>query len=884
MATPAKRSRQPLAQYWAKRDFARTPEPRGRVATPRTELAYYIQRHHARRLHYDFRLELDGTLKSWAIPKGPSLDPADKRLAVHVEDHPLDYGTFEGEIPPHQYGAGKVLLWDRGVWTPLGDPRRGLRAGHLKFELKGRKLAGRWALVRMGEAGDKENWLLIKEHDDAARTGSAAAITERRPESVLGVPPDEASAAAAAPRRGKLRAAAARKTLAGAERSAMPAFIKPQLATLADRPPAIDDWLLEVKFDGYRALCRLERGAARLYTRAGHDWTAKWRAIAAQAATLPVAQAWIDGEVVALDEHGAVRFQLLQNMERDGAGGRLAYYAFDLLYLDGHDLRALPLLQRKELLRELLAPLGSDGPILYSEHVVGDADTIFAHACRHGLEGLIAKRPDARYESTRSRSWLKVKCLQRQEFVIGAYSEPAGSREQFGALLLGVYDDNGGLRYAGKVGTGFDAATLKSVAREFPQRRAAQPPFVDPPTGAEARGVHWLTPTLVAEVKFAEWTGSGHIRHGVFIGLRSDKRAEDIRRERAVPAAQAVADERRPRRRATANTDRTAAHARTTSRSRSTSAASATASAEPAAVRGGGVAVAGVPLSNPDRVLYPEMGLTKLELARYYEDVADWILPHVVGRPLTLVRCPDGVKKQCFYQKHINDTLSKHLTRIDVAGSKKPAAYMAANSLPALIALTQMGVLELHTWGARKPRLDKPDRIIFDLDPAPDLAWRYVIEAAQLLRGLLEELGLASFVKTTGGKGLHVAVPIKADKTWDEIKPFSRAIAVHMANELPERFTAKLSKSSRTGKIFIDYLRNGYEATAVAAYSTRARTGAPVSVPLAWDELSEQLRSDTYNVANARERLQNLPRDPWQDYFEIKQQVSAALLRRYGVR
>ena len=873
-----KNARNNLAKYWQKRDFGQTPEPRGKLGpTGAKTLSYFIQRHHARRLHYDFRLELGGTLKSWAVPKGPSFDPADKRLAVHVEDHPLDYGTFEGDIPAHQYGAGHVVLWDKGVWVPLGDPEEGLRKGHLKFTLAGEKLSGQWVLVRMGPSRDeKENWLLIKEHDAEAKTGRAARITELRPESVLNKPDKRAnySAPAKAKAASKAKKVVAKKAgrrvpptaidfknIEGARKAELPEFIKPQLATLTDSAPPGSDWLLEIKFDGYRALCRIDKGAARLYTRAANDWTTKWRDIATAAAEVPVKQAWLDGEVVAIDRDGNVSFQLLQNMDRHGTTERLAYYVFDLLYLDGYDLRAVALRQRKALLQTLLSGLGSEGPLLYSEHLAGDAAHIFTNACLQGLEGLIVKRADAGYESARSRSWLKVKCLKRQEFVIGGYTDPAGSRASFGALLVGVYDQRGALRYAGKVGTGFSDDMLESVAKQLKKHPARQSPFVDPPTGAEARGVHWLKPALVAEIKFAQWTDSGHIRHASFIGLRADKDPREIRREQAVPVNEVVTASGKPK----ASAPAAAATARRVKRS---------ASAE-------NEVIADVKLTHPDRILFPDIHATKRDLASYYADIADWILPHLAQRPLTLLRCPDGAGHACFYQKHANATTAKDLSRVEVPSGDGTTIYMTADNRQALMSLVQMGVLELHTWGSRKGRLDKPDRMIFDLDPAPDVEWQQVIEGAQLVRGLLDELGLASFVKTTGGKGLHVVVPLKPERKWDEVKAFSRAVAYHLAATLPDRYTAKMTKATRTGKIFVDYLRNGPEATAVAAYSTRARPGAPVSVPIAWEELSESLRSDTYKLDNIRERLSQLVQDPWRDYYALQQRISAKALRSF---
>jgi bifunctional non-homologous end joining protein LigD len=817
-----------LSRYRERRDFSATPEPRGRKTRSHpNRLAYYIQRHHARRLHYDFRLELNGTLKSWAVPKGPSLDPGDKRLAVHVEDHPLDYGSFEGEIPKGQYGAGRVVLWDRGIWFPEGDPEEGLRKGHLKFRLAGHKLAGGWALVRMHGGDGKENWLLIKEHDDQAKGGAAADIVEQRPESVLDAP----DVAAPGPAQ-----------LEDARKADLPALIKPQLATLTDRPPAGEDWLMEIKFDGYRALCRLDGHRTKLYTRAGNDWTAKWRTVSEAARRLPARQAWLDGEIVAVDRRGAVSFQLLQNMDTEPRTARLVYYIFDLLYLDGYDLRRVPLIRRKELLRSLLA--GTDNEVLrFSDHLSGDAGTIFKQACEQGLEGLIAKRAGAAYISQRSRSWLKVKCIKRQEFVIGGYTDPGGGRTGFGALLLGVQGDHG-LRYAGRVGTGFDAAALDRLSGLFQGLRADKPPFINPPAGREAAGVRWLKPQLVAEVKFAQWTQDGIIRHSAFIGLCNDKRPREVRREMPQPVQTLAPETTAPqhkRRRA-----------------------------------------ASVRLSHADRMLFPDSGIRKQDLADYYETIADWILPHLSHRPLTLVRCPRGITQHCFYQKHANTGTPQALARVAVNERQgKTEYYMTADRLSALLSLVQMNVLELHTWSARRPRLDRPDRMIFDLDPAPGLAWGRVIEAAQLVKMLLEEIGLRSFVKTTGGKGLHIVAPLKADRPWDEVKGFSRAIAYHLARTLPERFTAKMTKSGRTGKVFIDYLRNGREATAVAAYSTRAKPGAPVSAPIAWEELNEDLRADTYNFGNIRARLAGLKRDPWEEYASLKQRITAGMLRRF---
>ncbi|WP_194712342.1 DNA ligase D [Noviherbaspirillum soli] len=864
-----------LDKYYAKRDFDKTPEPRGEVARPGARLSFVIQKHAASKLHYDFRLELDGTLKSWAIPRGPSLDPKEKRLAVHVEDHPVSYGSFEGTIPAHEYGGGEVIVWDRGSWTPVGDPAEGYRKGHLKFRLDGEKLSGGWALLRMRRPGsDKDNWLLVKERDEAAREGAEAEITERLPDSVLsgkgiGKParaPRAKAGKAAAPARAEAVPRAAKraspaKTGQGIK-APLPAMLEPQLATLTDRAPEGDNWLAEIKFDGYRALCRIDKGKAVFYTRAGNDWTAKWPDIAQAAAQLPADSAWLDGEVVALDEQGNVSFQMLQNMAQHR--GRLAYYVFDLPYLNGYDLRAMQLSQRKELLRTLLEKADPAGPVRYSDHLQGKAADAFSHACMHGLEGIMVKRADAPYAATRSESWLKVKCQQRQEFVVGGYTDPAGKREKFGALLLGVFGDDGSLRYVGRVGTGFNADSLRALHKDFADLATDAPPFREPPKKRGAPGLHWLQPKLIAEVKFAQWTNDGLIRQGAFMGMRSDKQAREIRQERPVPVEEAEQHAREE----AGDAAQTAATA-----TRAKRGAGSAGSRKPAPDE---AVVAGVRLSHATRILFSEARVTKLDLAHYYEDIADWILPHLEQRPLTLVRCPQG--HHCFFQKHANETTAEGVGRIEVPTGGATATYMSAGTLPGLISLVQMGVLELHTWGAREGHLDRPDRMIFDLDPDAGLEWKNVVEGAQLVRSLLQDIGLTSFVKTTGGKGLHVVVPLAPRHTWDEVKAFSKAVAAQLEQVLPDRFIANMSKAKRGGRIFVDYLRNASEATAVAAYSTRAKPHAPVSTPLHWDELADRgLRSDRYTVLNLRQRLAGLKEDPWADYFRLKQEISTRM-------
>lgn len=856
-----------LRSYWKKRDFIRTPEPSGRTARaaamPSEGIGLFVvQQHAARRMHYDFRLELDGTLKSWAVPKGPSLDPAQKRLAVHVEDHPIEYAAFEGIIPPNQYGAGTVLLWDRGRWEAYGDPREGYRKGVLKFRLDGQKLHGGWTLVRMGRPSrdetEKENWLLIKEQDEEARRGPEGEIVKALTESVESGRGLE-DVAIAQPRVWHSNRRSGNGTPAmrvpdlqhveHAVKRACPDWIAPQLATLVDDMPDGGQWIHEIKYDGYRIVCRVQNGTARLFTRNQNDWTDKLSPQARAIESLGLKEAWLDGEVVVLTPQGTADFQALQNAFDLRSAKPIVYCLFDLMYLDGYDLRSAPLLERKRLLAALLAERAG-GPVLrFSDHLVGGGRAAFEEACRQGLEGLMAKRADAPYRGGRSRSWLKIKCEQRQEFVIGGYTEPAGSRHGFGALLVGFYDGNN-LRYAGKVGTGFTDTSLRQLEAQLKRLEQSKPTFVNPPTGYDAKGVHWVRPELVGEVRFAEWTQEGILRHPSFLGLRKDKQPKTIGREQARPAIE--------------------------DHDSGTAAPSSGSSGR----EGGRRAIPSrAKLSHPERVLYPDIGLTKDGLARYYEQVADWILPHLEGRPLTLVRCPQGYQ-ECFYQKHINETVPKAIGRVEIDEGDGVETYMVVDSLEGLLGVVQMGVLELHTWGARKDRPDRPDRLTFDLDPDPSVPWEQVVEAAQLVRTLLGELGLESFVKTTGGKGLHVVTPIQRTLSWDEGKDFSKAVAEHMVTMIPQRFTSNMAKRARKGKIFIDYLRNARGATAIAAYSTRAKPGAPVSVPLRWEELSQGVRSDHFTVATTPGRLNQLRRDPWAGYEQASRRVTEAMKTR----
>ena len=878
-----------LEKYRAKRNFRVTPEPRGKALRKgKHDLAFVIQKHAASHLHYDFRLELDGVLLSWAVPKGPSYDPADKRLAMHVEDHPIEYGSFEGVIPEKQYGAGTVMLWDRGTWQPLGDPVEGYRKGHLKFTLEGEKLRGGWTLIRTHSdrygKGDKQAWLLIKERDALAQRGGVP-IVEKMPDSVATGRSLEAIASARAnvwqskksvkenvkagaialaPSRAARVAKPAKAPKAskasalpdGARKAPMPATIAPMLTTLVPDAPSGDEWLHEIKYDGYRMVARIERGKARLYSRTGKDWTAAFQRVADDIAKLPVKNAWVDGEVVVLDDEGRTSFQALQNA-LSGADATFVFFAFDLMYRDGVDLRKVPLVERKRLLRETVGD--GVGAVRVGPEVQGHGDEFFRQACSLSLEGAVCKRADSPYrEGLRTRDWVKVKCTRQQEMVIGGYTDPQGSRTGFGALMLGVYE-GGKLRYAGKVGTGFNEKTLDDIYAQLRKRERDTPAFVDPPRGYEARGAHWVAPDLVAQVAFTEWSDDGALRHPSFLGLRLDKKAKDVVREEPKPTPEGRM--------------RSAAKRVVSTRA----AAKAPAPAKSASV------VAGVPISNPDKPYFPESNLSKIDIARYYESMAERILPFIAKRPLSLVRCPDGWNGQCFYQKNADKAVNAAVDRIQVPEKTGTATYMGASSAKALAALVQWGVIELHPWGSRKPKLERPDQLIFDFDPDDGVPWKELVTAVGLLRTLLDELGLVGFLKTTGGKGLHVVLPIRATLTWDEAKAFTRAVADFMVNTFGDRFTATVSKARRKGKIFIDYLRNAEGATAIAPFAVRARAGAPVAMPIAWEELAKDVRFDHFNVRNAADVLARRKRDPWRDYFEVSQAITKAHRSRMGL-
>jgi bifunctional non-homologous end joining protein LigD len=855
-----------LQTYAAKRDFAKTREPRGSKAKQSGHV-FVVQKHAARRLHYDFRLELDGVLKSWAVTKGPSLVPGEKRLAVEVEDHPIDYQDFEGTIPQGQYGGGAVLVWDRGTWSPTGDPHEGLAKGRLDFALDGEKLHGAWHLVRMrGKPGEKRhNWLLIKARDTAAREPGEPDILDESPQSVLSgraieeVAADkkgrtwssnrsskrgaEAPAKPAPPKQGRERAGIAADAAAPdlaklkkARKAALPAFVPPCLATLAAKPPKGAGWIHEIKFDGYRLQARINGGKVKLLTRSGLDWTSKFgKRVLAALSSLPVRQALVDGELVVEGEAGASDFAALQAALSEGNTDRFVFYAFDLIYADGSDLRNVALGERKAALRALLA--STEGAVRFSEHFETEGDIVLENACRLSLEGIVSKRTDAPYRSGRNRDWIKSKCSHRQEFVIAGYVPSSTGAKAIGSLVLGLYED-GKLVHVGRVGTGFSAKVAHELWSQLEKLRADKPPFAGKLTAEERRDVRWARPELVAEVEFRAWTGAHLLRHASFRGLRDDKPAKEIVREDAGEAA-----------------------------------AGPPASASRKSF--------GVKLTHPDRIYWPDAGVTKQGLAEYYADAWKWMAPHVVARPLALVRCPDGIGAKCFFQKAAWKGIHRSVTVLRNPGEGGDE-LLAIRDLDGLVAMVQAGVLEIHPWGSTVGDLDRPDRLIFDLDPGPDVGWPELVGATQEVRQRLKDAGLESFLKTTGGKGLHVVAPLEPVAPWDEVKPYTRSIAEAMVADSPERYVAKMSKQLRAGHIFVDYLRNGRGATAVAAYSTRARPGAPVSTPLAWDELGPDVRGAHFHVANLPTRLAHLDRDPWSGFFKIKQRLPSSDARASG--
>lgn len=810
----------PLEEYRTKRDFRRTAEPSGksRRGTEREAAGgrFVVHKHGARRLHYDLRLEHGGVLWSWAVTRGPSLDPAERRLAVHVEDHPLDYAGFEGVIPEGSYGAGAVIVWDEGEWQPDGDPAKGMKKGHLQFELHGSKLRGVWHLVRLkprpGEKGD--NWLLIKSDDDFADT--TADILETEPRSVKSAMTLEEVGG------GKK----ARKSMPKrARRGTLPplsGFIAPALATLRDVPPSSDDWLHEVKFDGYRLQAHVADGQVRYFTRSGLDWTEKFGTRIADAfLKLDLGQAIIDGELVVLSDKGVAAFSLLQGDLSEGRTERMVFYAFDLLHLDDEALVDEPLIERKDRLEKLLAKLPADAPLRYSEHFRTSGETFLAQACRMGLEGVVSKRLDAPYRSGRSLAWLKAKCTLRQEFIVVGY-HPSSARGRDIRSILVAYRKDGKLVYGGKVGTGFSNRVGEELAGRLSGLTRAKPAIAG--LEKQEKGAIWVRPDLVAEVEFRAWTGDGILRQASFQGLRDDKpAAEIIKEEPATPPPSPTDD------------------------------------------GGAGKPASTSALSHPEKVLWPEAGVTKKDLLAYYETAWPQMQPFIVNRPLSLVRAPDGVEGQRFFQKHASPGMPAAIrTLTDPADGEE---HLYITDLDGLAALVQLGTVELHIWGARIDALETPDQFVFDLDPAEDVSADALRRAVLEIRDRLVDLGFAPFVKTSGGKGFHVVAPLKPVAGWDEVKAFTRDFADALAQGAPDRFTATMAKKARTGRIFIDYLRNGRGSTTVAPWSSRAKPGATISAPVAWRQVEKGIAPTEFTTANARKALNGAGARDWADFF-----------------
>ncbi|CRN01177.1 Putative DNA ligase-like protein/MT0965 [Pseudomonas sp. 34 E 7] len=835
----------PLGEYNRKRDFEITAEPAGESPAGKrnaSALSFVIQKHAARNLHYDFRLELDGVLLSWAVPKGPSLDPSQKRLAVHVEDHPLSYGGFEGSIPAGQYGAGDVIVWDRGIWQPHDDPHKAYAAGKLKFGLVGEKLTGDWTLVRtrLKGSGDKEQWLLIKEKDQQARPSAEYDIVAAQPASVLS---DAVVGKPKAKTKTPAKPKAAPKASTRKAATAVPEAFSPQLATLVDRAPE-GDWHYEIKFDGYRILTRILKGEVRLFTRNGHDWTERLPRQAKALQALKLKDSWLDGEVVSLNDDGLPDFQALQNAFDIGRSLDIVYYLFDAPFLDGRDQREEPLESRRAALESALS--ASKSKLLrFSEAFAADHRDIFQSACDLALEGVIGKRAGSPYVSSRSADWIKLKCRLRQEFVIVGYTRPQGSRTGFGALLLAVNDD-AGLVYAGRVGTGFDQASLKAIYAQLTPLERTDSPLQKPLTSAQARGVHWVEPRLVGEVQFAQWTREGLVRQAAFVGMRTDKPAEQIIHEQPRTATSVTAPKAKKPEKAVKT-------------------------------------VKAMKITHPDRVIDTQSGTQKQALAQFYADISASILPFLRNRPVSLLRAPEGIEGEQFFQKHSERMTIPHIKQLDQALDPGHARLMEIDSADALIGAVQMGTVELHTWGATTDKIETPDLFVLDLDPDPTLPWKSMLEAAQLTLSVLDEIGLQAFVKTSGGKGFHLIVPLARRDNWDTVKAFAKAIAQFMTRQLPERFTATSGPKNRVGKIFIDYLRNARGASTVAAYSVRARPGLPVSVPVSRDELNDLRGAQQWTVANLHERLRDLKDDPWAGYAN-RQKISKRMWDKLGAK
>ena len=851
-----------LKRYAQKRDFAKTAEPSSKARGSRAgkRLIFVVQKHAARRLHWDFRLEWQGTLRSWAVPKGPSLDPADKRLAVEVEDHPIAYAKFEGDIPKGQYGGGHVDIWDNGTWEPVGDLKKQLAKGHLEFLLHGKKLNGKWHLVRTRMQGKQPQWLLMKSNDEAARIGADADVIDAghadEPQRVpaRGTKP----AAKKAKPTGAPKPRSARSS--GTRGGALPASIAPQLATLVDRVPGDEGWVYELKYDGVRLLCRCDGDDVRCISRNGIDWTHKVAPIVDALAKLDLSGAWIDGELIVTDPNGRSDFSLLQHILEQGRIEELQFCIFDLLYWNGEDLRDLPLAQRKTRLDTAFARLPAKGPLRLADQIHSDSSALITRVCNQHLEGLIAKKNDSTYVGGRSANWLKIKCHREQEFVVGGAAYlPGRGTGTFSSLLVGVRSGKNKLRYAGRVGGGFSADERGEWHARVQKLERKDSPFDQLPDKRSGEIWHWMKPELVIQVAFADWTHGGILRQPRYLGLRQDRDPKTVIREEPAHTEEVVgkktskpaASRRKPARGATGETR----------------------------AKDGETQVSGQRLTHPDRVLYPHDGVTKLQLAEYFAAVGEAAMPHYKDRPLSILRNTHGSKP--FFQKHFLEESSAGLRVVQIPNADKDPDFVVCESPVGLLHLAQVGAVELHSWGAIMPRPTHADRLTFDLDPGAELAYAPLRDAALAIRRLMKDLGLESWIKTTGGKGLHVVVPLgRPLPDWDTAKEFTRSVTLFMERLAPTMFTSKTGEKNRKKKIFVDYLRNGFGATAVAAFSPRWRPGVGVSTPVAWDEIDDDIRGTHFNLNNVPARIAKQRKDPWKDYWQSNQPLTKTMIKQ----
>ncbi|WP_434512893.1 DNA ligase D [Desulfitobacterium sp. AusDCA] len=808
-----------LNRYNQKRNFERTLEPEGITEIAREGLSFVVQHHIARRDHYDLRLEWDGALLSWAVPRGPSYDTRDKRLAVQVEEHPLEYRNFEGTIPKGEYGGGVVMIWDEGCWEPYGDVDDGLREGMLKFVLKGRRLKGKWALVRLKrKAGEtKDNWLLLKEKDEYAK--AADGISEFSTSIRTG------------------------RTMTEIEEGEDEKITRNpfsstgvQLAQLVQTVPEGEDWLYELKYDGYRILAYIEGNSVRLITRNGNDYAERFQDVVYSLVDWADGRAMIlDGEMTITDAAGRTDFQALQNYLKNPQAQNLTYIVFDLLALDGADLRGQRLIDRKETLEALMKDATQN--LHYSRHVRGNGQESFRAACAAGMEGIIGKKADSIYSGARNGDWIKLKCEQRQEFVIGGYTLSSKKTSGISSLLLGVYE-GGELVYAGRAGTGLSEADMKELEGKFKSIKRMESPFKLAPKRRSNEKITWLEPKLVAEIKFAEWTEDHRLRQASFKGLRKDKDPRDIKEEKADDAIQPQSF--------------------------------AKGVESPMNANANSIIIEGIKISNPDKVIFADSEITKGDVIRYYAEVAERMLPYVSRRVLSIVRCPKGISQTCFYKKHPGPGSQGIVTILVSTSDGETEDYFYIENASGLIAEAQMGTLEFHTWGSRVDELEKPDLMVFDLDPDEGMDLSTVRQGVRDMKNILAELSLNSYLKTSGGKGYHVVVPLKPAVSWEVFHDFARRVAQVMEQKWPDRYTSNVRKAKRTNKIFIDWIRNGRGATSIAPYSLRARKGAGVSMPIAWDEL-DTVAPDGINMAEALRRIGG--NDPWQDFFRNNQQL-----------